>query len=71
MKRCQIESEERQKIQLWAEANHQLGKELSDYTFILDVIKNNQTIPVIIADDKGKALLSKNLDSVQVKDTLY
>ncbi|HEY4799793.1 MAG TPA: HAMP domain-containing sensor histidine kinase [Bacteroidia bacterium] len=66
-----IEGEERQKIGLWAEANHQLGKELSDYTFILEVIKNNQTIPVIIADAKGKVLLSKNLDSLLVKDTVY
>ena len=66
-----IESEERQKIELWAEANHQLGKNLSDYTFVLDVIKNNQTIPVIIADEKGKVLLWKNLDSTYVKDTLY
>ena len=66
-----IESEERQKIQLWAEANHQLSRDLSDYTFVLEVIKNNQTIPVIIADEKGSVLLSKNLDSAFVKDTMY
>jgi len=66
-----IEGEERQKIQLWAEANHQLSRDLSDYTFVLEVIKNNQSIPVIIADEKGNVLLSKNLDSLSVKDTLY
>ena len=66
-----IESEERQKIQLWPEANHQLGRDLSDYTFVLEVIKNNQTIPVIIADEKGKLLLSKNLDSALIRDTIY
>lgn len=66
-----IENEERQKIELWAEANRQLGKDLSDYTFVLEVIKNNQTIPVIIADENGKILLSKNIDSSFVKDTVY
>ncbi|MBI4931664.1 MAG: HAMP domain-containing histidine kinase [Bacteroidetes bacterium] len=66
-----IENEERQKIELWAEANHQLTRDLSDYTFVLEVIKNNQTIPVIIVDEKGKLLLSKNLDSILVKDTIY
>ena len=66
-----IEGEERQKIELWAEANHQLGKDLSDYTFVLEVIKNNQTIPVIIADEKGNVQLSKNIDSIHVKDNEY
>ncbi|MBI3502424.1 MAG: HAMP domain-containing histidine kinase [Bacteroidetes bacterium] len=66
-----IENEERQKIKLWAEANRQLGRELSDYTFVLEVIKNNQTIPVIISDNKKNVLLSKNLDSTLLKDTMY
>ena len=66
-----IENEERQKIQLWAEANHQLSRDLSDYTFVLEVIKNNQSIPVIIADEKGKLQLWKVLDSSKVKDTAY
>ncbi len=66
-----IENEERQKIELWAEANHQLSRDLSDYTFVLEVIKNNQTIPVIIADEKRKLLLSKNLDSTLAKDSIY
>lgn len=66
-----IANEERQKIELWAEANQQLGRNLSDYTFILDVIKNNQTIPVIISDANGNPLLSKNIDSILIKDPGY
>jgi anti-sigma regulatory factor (Ser/Thr protein kinase) len=66
-----IENEERQKIELWAEANHQLGRDMSDYTFVLEVIKNNLTIPVIIADEKGSVLLSKNIDSSKVSDKGY
>ncbi|MFH1004222.1 MAG: HAMP domain-containing sensor histidine kinase [Bacteroidota bacterium] len=66
-----IESEERQNIHLWAEANRQLKRNLNDYTFVLNVIRNNQTIPVIIADDKGTVLFSKNLDSLLMKDENY
>ena len=66
-----IQNEERQKIELWAEANRQLGRDLSDYTFVLEVIKNNLTIPVLIADEKGSVLLSKNMDSTRVNDRAY
>jgi len=66
-----IEGEERQKIKLWAEANRQLSKDLVDYTFVLEVIKNNSTIPVIIADEKGSYLLSKNIDSARAGDSAY
>lgn len=65
-----IEHEERQKIKLWAEANRQLARDLSDYTFVLEVIKNNTTIPVIIADDNNKVLLSKNIDASLEGDTM-
>jgi len=66
-----IENEERQKIGLWAEANRQLGRDLSDYTFVLEVIKNNLTIPVIITDDKQSVMLPKNIDSSFVNDKEY
>ena len=63
-----IEGEERQNIKLWAEANKQLSLNLSDYTFVLDVIRSNQTIPVIITDENGRLLLSKNVDSTILSD---
>ncbi|MBI4947135.1 MAG: HAMP domain-containing histidine kinase [Bacteroidetes bacterium] len=66
-----IQGEERQKIELWAEANHQLGKELSDYTFVFEVIKNNLTIPAIIADEKRNVKLWKNIDTANVTDKEY
>lgn len=66
-----IEFEERQKIQLWADANHQLSKDISDYTFIFEVIKNNQTIPVIVTDEKRNVLLSKNINQLFEKDSVY
>jgi hypothetical protein len=64
-----IENEERQKISLWAEANKQLSLDLNDYTFVLEVIKTNQSIPVMITDGNGKLLLSKNIDSILLTDS--
>lgn len=66
-----IENEERRKIELWAEANRQSGRDLNDYTFVVEVIKNNQTIPVLVTDAKGNLLLWKNLDSTRIKDKTY
>ena len=65
-----IENEERQKIELWADANHQYDRDLSDYTFVLEVIRNNTTIPVIIADENGKVANAKNLDSLCMRDSV-
>ena len=43
--------EERKKVELWALGMRQLSaldNEDKDYTFILEVIKNNETVPVIV-----------------------
>lgn len=66
-----IELEERKRIELWALANKELAKDLNDFTFVFEVIKNNTTIPVIITDEKGEPTLSKNLDSLRSKDVAY
>ncbi len=67
-----ISTEEKKKIELWADANREmLTKELPDYTFVLKVITDNTTIPVIIADQQGKALLSRNIDTTRSKDPGY
>lgn len=62
-----IEEEERKKVELWALANKELSKDLQDFTFVFEVIRNNVTIPVIITDENGKVTLTKNLDSATMK----
>lgn len=66
-----IELEEKKRIQLWALANKELAKDMNDYTFVFEVIRNNTTIPVIITDEKGNVTLDKNLDSLKRKDPAY
>jgi two-component system, sporulation sensor kinase D len=61
-----IAREERKKVELWAEANRLLAQ-VDDSSpalgFVFQVIRENETVPVILTDSKGKILLSRNLDS--------
>ncbi len=55
---------ERQKVELWARATRELNRVTSfdtDLTFALDIIKENEDIPVILMDQRNKVLSSKNV----------
>ena len=66
--------EERKKIELWSEATRRLAdiSEInSDINFLSIVISNNNTIPVIWADDKFEVISYRNLDSLKALDKEY
>jgi len=66
--------EERKKVELWALGMRQLSSldnEEKDYTFILEVIKNNETVPVILTDKEGQIISSRNLDVNKENDAKY
>ncbi|MGC9341386.1 MAG: sensor histidine kinase [Bacteroidales bacterium] len=73
----ELSAEERQKIELWAEATQQLisaDYENSDLSFQLLVIQNNNSVPVIQTDSAGRIITYRNLDSTKVAnnpDYLY
>lgn len=58
-----LAAEEHKKIELWAEATRQsiLADENTDLEFIISIIEGNKTIPVILADENGLVLSSKNI----------
>jgi signal transduction histidine kinase len=65
--------EERKKVELWAEATKQLanaenGTELS---FVLKVIVDNKTVPVILSDKDDNVISFVNLDSAKAKNQSY
>ncbi len=66
-----LKIEERKKVELWAEANRQLASSTSDFGFILEVIKNNESIPVLLTDENNKVGAYRNLDSIKSIDTGY
>jgi signal transduction histidine kinase len=66
--------EERKKVETWALGMRQLSaldNADKDYTFILEVIKNNETVPVILTDINGQIISSRNLDQNKENDAEY
>jgi len=59
-----LQDEERKKVELWANANVRLvnAAYYEDLTFYLDIIKGNNTIPVVLTDEKNNITLAKNVD---------
>jgi hypothetical protein len=66
---AKIANEERKKVELWAEANRLLSVVNDDNAlgFVLQVLRGNETVPCILTDEKGKILMSRNVDSVSAK----
>jgi signal transduction histidine kinase len=69
-----LASEERKKMELWAEAIRLIAKEPTegvemDYSLSLKVIEGNTNIPVILVDDKGSVLSHNNLGLKNENDT--
>ena len=70
-----IKKQEEEKVQLWAEATKRLAApetEMNELAFLSQISRNNTTIPLILASDKGKVLSWRNLDSALVaQDSNY
>ena len=63
----QLGEQEKKKAELVAKVYNRLLNESNsgDLTFYLDIIHNNNTIPVILTDENGKIISSKNLKEGQ------
>jgi hypothetical protein len=67
-----LKSEEKKKVELWAEATRQLinTSDSSEYlTFLSLINENNNTIPVILADGNDNIISSRNIDPEKSKDS--
>jgi len=66
--------EERQKVQIWAEANQELQETPltgSVSLYLFKIISENKTIPRILVDGHGKIITSMNLDQKYENDPKY
>ena len=59
-----LEQEERNRMEIWAEAMHSLNTatEDTDLNLVLKVLEQNNTIPVVVTDAKGTAQIYRNVD---------
>ncbi len=63
--------EERKKAILYAKTTEQLTKDFSNFNFLLYVLQDNTTVPVILASEDGKILADRNFDSLKRIDKEY
>ena len=63
---AKLRDEEERKVQLWALAMEQIlqADPTTDFTMALEIIKFNETIPIILTDDKGVILLHRNVEDI-------
>ncbi|MBO9727522.1 MAG: HAMP domain-containing histidine kinase [Chitinophaga sp.] len=69
-----IQEEERKKVATWVEANRELLRTDADanLNLAIGIVTNNTTIPLILTDEEGHILDSRNLDSLRIaKDPKY
>ena len=66
-----LEQEERNRMEIWAEAMHSLNTatEETDLNLVLKVLEQNNTIPVIVTDAGGNAQIYRNVE-IKSEDSL-
>lgn len=64
----QLSEQEKKNVELWASAVKQLSQvevEAGDVSFALEVLRSNNTIPMILTDANGNINSDRNLDSIK------
>lgn len=69
----EIAEEEKIKANIYARATEELARtnQPGGFGFLLFILQNNRTVPVILTDSKGKIIAHRNLDSVKSADSAY
>lgn len=68
-----LAAEEKKRISLWAQATQELINSDSnqDVSFLFEVLKNNETIPVLLLDADDNILSYRNIDSLLLQNDKY
>ncbi|HET54476.1 MAG TPA: HAMP domain-containing histidine kinase [Ignavibacteria bacterium] len=70
----ELKQEERQKIDLWANAVKYISIEsgtCEDFSLIFEIVQNNRTVPVILTDEDGKVIGFRNIELPESQDSVY
>ncbi|MBL4716439.1 MAG: HAMP domain-containing histidine kinase [Bacteroidia bacterium] len=70
----QISVEERAKVELWANGTKYIANNIEsdgDFSFLFDIIRNNETVPAILTDQNDNIISDRNLDSAQTNNEEY
>ncbi len=69
-----LEKEERKNVQLWADGMKRLGdmdSDNGDISIILELIRKNETVPMIVVDENDDIKFVKNIDSLKQNNKEY
>ncbi len=66
-----LKTEERKKVEMWAEATRLINSADStqNLDFLLSIIENNNTVPVILTDASDNIIATRNIEQVKIEDT--
>lgn len=70
----ELSAEEREKVELWAEATRKLIEmdvDDTEFDLLLRVIETNNTVPLILTNKTGDTLSTRNLDPKRLKNRAY
>lgn len=69
-----LKESEKKKVRLWVEATKKLNDpdtQSGDLSFLLKVVQQNETVPVILVNENEEITSYRNLDSTKVEDSQY
>ena len=70
---AELAEQERERMEIWAEATRRLAADSTDTTdvdFLLTIVETNRTIPIILTDSDGKIILHRNFSLPEDVDPL-
>lgn len=69
-----LANEERKKVELWAKATHLIANvdlPTESLSFMIEVIQNNETVPVLIVDKNDSLRFFRNIDTNRINNPVY
>lgn len=75
----ELSEQERARMQIWADATRQIinyvpaadaAADTGNFDFLLGIIEENRTIPVLLTDDSGNIINHRNFDLPEPVDSL-
>ena len=64
----ELSQNETNNVYLWARATKEFQKSLNDFGLALEIIQNNDNIPLILTDNNGVYISHKNIDLLDISD---
>lgn len=66
-----LKTEERKKVEMWAEATRLINTADStqNLDFLLSIIENNNTVPVILTDGSDNIIATRNIEQLKIEDS--